>query len=78
MAYPFGALDERTVRAAGEAGYEIACACSGPGPWRALTIPREPVYATATPLRLQLKMAGLYGPAHALVGIVDRFAGGER
>jgi peptidoglycan/xylan/chitin deacetylase (PgdA/CDA1 family) len=68
MAYPFGAIDEQTMRAAEEAGYEAACACSGPGPWRALSIPREPVYATATPLRLRLKMAGLYGPAHALVG----------
>jgi peptidoglycan/xylan/chitin deacetylase (PgdA/CDA1 family) len=68
MAYPFGALDELTVSAAEEAGYEIACGCSGPGPWRALSMPREPVYGTATPFRLRLKMAGLYGPAHALVG----------
>ncbi len=68
MAYPFGAFNARTMRAAGEAGYEVACACSGPGPWRALSLPREPIYATATPLRLRLKMAGLYGPAYALVG----------
>jgi peptidoglycan/xylan/chitin deacetylase (PgdA/CDA1 family) len=68
MAYPFGALDERTVEAARVAGYEIACACSGPGPWVPMSIPREPVYATATPLRLRLKMAGLYGPAHVLAG----------
>jgi glycosyltransferase involved in cell wall biosynthesis/peptidoglycan/xylan/chitin deacetylase (PgdA/CDA1 family) len=68
MAYPFGALNARTARAAREAGFEVACACSGPGPWRALSLPREPIYATATPLRVRLKMAGLYGPAHALVG----------
>jgi peptidoglycan/xylan/chitin deacetylase (PgdA/CDA1 family) len=68
MAYPFGALNARTTRAAQEAGYEVACACSGPGAWLPLSLPREPIYATATPLRLRLKMAGLYGPAHALVG----------
>ena len=56
------------MRAAEEAGYEVACACSGPGPWQPLSLPREPVYATTTSLRLRLKMAGLYGPAHALVG----------
>jgi peptidoglycan/xylan/chitin deacetylase (PgdA/CDA1 family) len=65
---PYGSLSEETIRAAEEAGYETACACSGPGPWRALSIPREPVFASATPLRLRLKMAGLYGPAYALVG----------
>ncbi len=68
MAYPFGALNGKTIHAAADAGYEVACACSGPGPWRPLSLPREPVYASATPLRLRLKMAGLYGPAHALVG----------
>jgi peptidoglycan/xylan/chitin deacetylase (PgdA/CDA1 family)/glycosyltransferase involved in cell wall biosynthesis len=68
MAYPFGALNGKTMRAAEEAGYEVACACSGPGPWQPLSLPREPVYATTTSLRLRLKMAGLYGPAHALVG----------
>lgn len=68
MAYPFGALNARTERAAREAGFEVACACSGPGPWRPLSLPREPIYATATALRVRLKMAGLYGPAHALVG----------
>jgi polysaccharide biosynthesis protein PslH len=68
MAYPFGALNQETMRAAAEAGYETACACSGAGPWRAMSIPREPVYATAASFRLRLKMAGLYGPAYALVG----------
>jgi peptidoglycan/xylan/chitin deacetylase (PgdA/CDA1 family) len=64
MAYPFGALDGQTMEAAREAGYETACACSGPGPWKAFAIPREPIYATATDLRIALKIAGLYGPVH--------------
>lgn len=68
MAYPFGAFDGRTITAAHEAGYEVACACSGPGPWLPLSLPREPVFASATALRMRLKMAGLYGPAYALVG----------
>jgi peptidoglycan/xylan/chitin deacetylase (PgdA/CDA1 family) len=68
MAYPFGALDEQTIALAREAGYEVACACSGAGPWRAMSLPREPVHASATPLRLRLKMAGLYGPVYAVVG----------
>lgn len=68
MAYPFGAVNGRVMRAAAEAGFEVACGCTGPGPWEALNLPREPVYATATRLRLRLKMAGLYGPAHTLVG----------
>jgi polysaccharide biosynthesis protein PslH len=68
MAYPYGAYTARTIRAAAEAGYETACACAGPGPWRALSLPREPIHATVTPLRLRVKMAGLYGPVHTLVG----------
>jgi peptidoglycan/xylan/chitin deacetylase (PgdA/CDA1 family) len=66
MAYPYGRTSEQTVRAAREAGYELACVCVGPGPWRALEIPREPVYSSVTSLRLRLKMAGLYGPVHAI------------
>jgi len=66
MAYPYGRASEQTVRATREAGYELACACAGPGPWQSLRIPREPIYSSITPLRLRLKMAGLYGPAHAL------------
>jgi peptidoglycan/xylan/chitin deacetylase (PgdA/CDA1 family) len=69
MAYPFGAFDELTVRAAAEAGYEIACGCTGPAPWRALTLPREPVFPSTTILRLRLKMAGLFGPVHASLGL---------
>jgi peptidoglycan/xylan/chitin deacetylase (PgdA/CDA1 family)/glycosyltransferase involved in cell wall biosynthesis len=68
MAYPFGTFNGKTIRAAEEAGYEVACGCSGPGPWQPLSLPREPVHTSATPLRLRLKMAGLYGPAYALVG----------
>jgi peptidoglycan/xylan/chitin deacetylase (PgdA/CDA1 family) len=66
MAYPYGRASEQTIRAAREAGYELACVCSGPGPWRSLSIPREPIYSSVTPLRLRLKMAGLYGPVHAI------------
>ncbi len=66
MAYPYGYASEQTIRAAHEAGYELACICSGPGPWRALSIPREPIYSSATSLRVRLKMAGLYGPVHAI------------
>jgi peptidoglycan/xylan/chitin deacetylase (PgdA/CDA1 family) len=68
MAYPFGALDERTKELAGRAGYEVACACSGAGRWDPLSLPREPVHASATPVRLRVKMAGLYGPIYAAVG----------
>lgn len=66
MAYPYGRTSEQTVRAVREAGYELACVCAGPGPWEPLRIPREPVYSSVTPLRLRLKMAGLYGPVHAI------------
>ncbi|HXN36988.1 MAG TPA: polysaccharide deacetylase family protein [Solirubrobacteraceae bacterium] len=66
MAYPYGRASEQTMRAAREAGYELACVCSGPGAWRPLSIPREPIYSSVTPLRLRLKMAGLYGPVHAI------------
>jgi peptidoglycan/xylan/chitin deacetylase (PgdA/CDA1 family) len=67
MAYPYGAHDEQTMKAAREAGFEVACGCSGPGPWDALALPRSPIYPSATTLRLRLKMAGLYGPVHSLV-----------
>jgi peptidoglycan/xylan/chitin deacetylase (PgdA/CDA1 family) len=67
MAYPYGGHDERVERAAAAAGYRTACACSGAGPWRALALPREPVHPSTSPLRLRLKMDGLYGPVHALL-----------
>jgi peptidoglycan/xylan/chitin deacetylase (PgdA/CDA1 family) len=69
MAYPFGAVDEPAIRAAAEAGYEIACGCTGPAPWRALSLPREPVFPSTTMLQLRLKMAGLFGPVHASRGL---------
>jgi peptidoglycan/xylan/chitin deacetylase (PgdA/CDA1 family) len=78
MAYPFGALDERLMEVAEEAGYELACACSGAGPWRAMSLPREPVHASATPLRLRVKMAGLYGPVYAVVGDHGPLSRGRR
>jgi peptidoglycan/xylan/chitin deacetylase (PgdA/CDA1 family) len=67
MSYPYGAHDEQTERAAREAGFLVACGCSGPGPWSPHALPRNPVFASATTLRLRLKMAGLYGPVHRLV-----------
>jgi peptidoglycan/xylan/chitin deacetylase (PgdA/CDA1 family) len=69
MAYPFGAFDQQTIRAAEATGYEIACGCKGPAPWRPLSLPREPIFPTITDLRLRLKMAGLFGPVHASKGI---------
>jgi peptidoglycan/xylan/chitin deacetylase (PgdA/CDA1 family) len=75
MAYPFGSFDARTMAAAGEAGYRTACGCSGPGPWTALALPREPVYPSTTPFRLRLKVAGLYGPGHAAARIRNRARG---
>jgi peptidoglycan/xylan/chitin deacetylase (PgdA/CDA1 family) len=64
MSYPYGAFNEQTIRAAREAGYELACGCSGPAPWRAFSLPREPIYPSVTKLRLRLKLAGLYEPVH--------------
>jgi peptidoglycan/xylan/chitin deacetylase (PgdA/CDA1 family) len=69
MAYPFGAFDAATIEAVEEAGYEIACGCSGPAPWDPFAIPREPIFPTITMLRLRLKMAGLFGPVHASRGL---------
>jgi peptidoglycan/xylan/chitin deacetylase (PgdA/CDA1 family) len=66
MAYPYGAHSAQTERAAAQAGYEVACGCAGPTPWRSLSLPREPIFASASALRLRLKMAGLYGPVHRL------------
>jgi peptidoglycan/xylan/chitin deacetylase (PgdA/CDA1 family) len=65
MAYPYGRPRGQTPLAAERAGYELACACAGPGAWEPFNLPREPIHPSATPLRLRLKMAGLYGPLHA-------------
>lgn len=69
MAYPYGAHDDRVVTATRAAGYELACACSGSGPWDPLRLPREPVFPGTSPLRLRLKAAGLYGPVHRLLDL---------
>lgn len=69
MAYPYGAHDERVVAATRAAGYELACACSGSGPWEPLRLPREPVFPGTSPLRLRLKAAGLYGPVHRVLDL---------
>jgi peptidoglycan/xylan/chitin deacetylase (PgdA/CDA1 family) len=66
MAYPYGRASEQTMSAALEVGYELACVCIGPGQWLPMSIPREPIYSSVTMLRLRLKMAGLYGPVHAI------------
>jgi peptidoglycan/xylan/chitin deacetylase (PgdA/CDA1 family) len=63
MAYPFGRSDAPPEALAARAGYAIACANSGAGAWRALGLPREPVFPSTSPLRLRVKVAGLYGPA---------------
>jgi peptidoglycan/xylan/chitin deacetylase (PgdA/CDA1 family) len=78
MAYPFGAFDAQAIRAAEEAGYEIACGCTGPAPWRALSLPREPIFPSVTELRLRLKMAGLFGPVHASRGLRAFLRGSQR
>lgn len=76
MAYPFGSFSDETIEAAREAGYETACACSGPGRWRALALPREPVFPATSARRLRLKVAGLYGPVHTLSEARHRFRRG--
>jgi peptidoglycan/xylan/chitin deacetylase (PgdA/CDA1 family) len=72
MAYPFGDYDAETVRSARAAGYETACACAGAGPWEALALPREPVFPSVTTLRLQIKLAGLYGHVHRVAELRGR------
>lgn len=74
MAYPFGAFNEQTIDAAREAGYELACGCSGPAQWAPLSIPREPIFPSTTRLRLTLKISGLYGPLYAVRRLVPRRA----
>ena len=70
MAYPYGRYAERTQAAAREAGYELACANSGSGPWRALAVPREAVFPSTSTARLRLKAAGLHRPLQALRSLV--------
>lgn len=66
MAYPFGEYSEETIELAREAGFEVACACAGAAPWRPLALPREPVFPSTSPRRLQVKAAGLYFPFQSL------------
>jgi peptidoglycan/xylan/chitin deacetylase (PgdA/CDA1 family) len=66
MAYPYGEVNAQALHAAEQAGYELACGCSGPGRWEAFNVPREPIHPSATAVRLKLKLAGLYGPVHTL------------
>jgi peptidoglycan/xylan/chitin deacetylase (PgdA/CDA1 family) len=70
MAYPYGRHDETTMAAASRAGFRIACGVNGvggeAGRWRALSVPREPVFPSTTPARVRVKAAGLYGPAQAV------------
>lgn len=66
MAYPFGRHDATTIACAREAGYTVACAVDGAGPWTPFSLPREPVFPSTSPARLRLKAAGLYGPVMAL------------
>lgn len=62
MAYPYGRHGPATIEAAERAGYEIACACAGTGPWTPMSLPREPVHPSTTSGRLKLKAAGVYAP----------------
>jgi peptidoglycan/xylan/chitin deacetylase (PgdA/CDA1 family) len=80
MAYPYGGHDDATMRAAAEAGFEVACGCSGPSSWSPLSLPRSPIFPSVTTLRLRMKMAGLYGPVHKLVadsGPIGRWRSGH-
>lgn len=61
LAYPFGLYDDRVVRAAGEAGYELAFGWL-PGPWRPLEAPRLPAPPRHGARRLALKLLGLRRP----------------
>jgi len=78
MAYPFGRFDPATAQLAAQAGYRIACACSGAGQWEALALPREPVFPSTTTRRIGLKAAGLYGPFQALGRLDPRALWGPR
>ncbi len=61
LAYPYGIYDERVVRAAGEAGYELAFGWL-PGAWRPLEAPRLPAPPRHGAHRLSLKLLGIRRP----------------
>jgi heparosan-N-sulfate-glucuronate 5-epimerase len=56
LAYPFGALDDRVARAAGEAGYEAGAALR-PGPPDPLRWPRYGIYPVDGPARFRMKVS---------------------
>jgi peptidoglycan/xylan/chitin deacetylase (PgdA/CDA1 family) len=58
LAYPYGAVDDRVVDAAGKAGYEAA-GIVGLGPPEALRWPRVGVYSFDTGARFRLKVSPL-------------------
>jgi peptidoglycan/xylan/chitin deacetylase (PgdA/CDA1 family) len=58
LAYPYGAVDDRVVDAAGQAGYEAA-GIVGLGPPEALRWPRVGVYSFDTPARFRIKVSPL-------------------
>ena len=72
MAYPYGLHDATTRALAAEAGYRIACANAGAGPWDGLAFPREPVFPSTSVRRARVKAAGLYGPVMAARALARR------
>lgn len=78
MAYPYGRYDATTIAAAREAGFNVACGNDGSGPWRALELPREPIFPSTSLLRLRLKAAGLHGPVTAARELTRRARTGGR
>jgi heparosan-N-sulfate-glucuronate 5-epimerase len=56
LAYPYGGVDDRVAKAAGEAGYEAAAALR-PGPLDPLRWPRLGIYPVDGPARFRLKVS---------------------
>jgi peptidoglycan/xylan/chitin deacetylase (PgdA/CDA1 family) len=61
LAYPYGLYDDRVVRAAREAGYEVAFGWLS-GPWRRFEAPRLPAPPRHGARRLSLKLLGVRRP----------------
>jgi peptidoglycan/xylan/chitin deacetylase (PgdA/CDA1 family) len=61
LAYPYGLYDQRVVRAARAAGYELAFGWL-PGPWHPLEAPRLPAPPRHGSQRLALKLLGIRKP----------------
>jgi peptidoglycan/xylan/chitin deacetylase (PgdA/CDA1 family) len=64
LAYPYGLVDERVARAAGEAGYEAAASLR-PGPPEPLRWPRIGIYPFDRGARLRLKVSPLVRAARS-------------